>query len=1717
MSPLGSPHPGKSSALLRFLKDSATLRRKRISAYGPGEKLLWLFEVPEDRSGCRSAFFAANPEENPDLWLEVCKKRMPIRPSVPDMLKDWTRPEELEQADQEPELIPEITVIVEKRVPDPKAPPEEGRTVVERVAEVRRLVDHPEVEDAWLDYLVSQWEPWAQAMRSWQNIQRVYEDVDFMRRRLEEAEERYELILAIGLLQWRDPAGVAVKRHILTAPAEISFDASRGILMVGPTASFQDFRIELDMLELQNQPRLEGTDLEEYLEELDVQGWDRAKVGRILRVIGNRASPNAQVDESTLKPLEHTDEVFRVVYAPAIVLRERRPTAYEELINRFLQDVDSEPLITTTEPWERFICEGEQSPGGGGVDNLGEKPHVDPAGSRLYFPLPTNDEQRKIAERLKVHPYVLVKGPPGTGKSHTIANLICHLLASGERVLVTAHAPKALTVLRELLPGDIRNLCVTAFGSTREDQRLLEDSVRGILSRKNEWKGELWAQGEIGRQEGELCRLEDRRARVERDLRQCREAETYAHTRPGGYEGTAAQIARQVKHNSDMYSWFPELSDGNNGCPLQPDEVAFLSEINGYLNEGKVNELGLDIGNISLPDPIVFEQAIEKIKAAVLAAEMAQKGLLKEEIDTLRPLSSDTLDRCRSFIMQIDEYITRAHRILGDSAIEIVKDLLVGRETRWNRLAKVVATPLESIKALNEKIGTSRIDTPNNIENSNLLADVRLRLNHFMNAGRRGWRYLAPRVVRETRYIEEYCRVDGRVVRESSLLETLEAFLQLKESLEQFYRIWPIPLSFDYHLDPRRAAHEACDLAGELDQLLSLFKDRDPNALDVVPTGRRIALVESVERAKWLSLIKAETAIRQAHQEQDVFDGWLRSIRSLSCTTVHPVVNELAQAIEQRDSAKWKISWEKRESFSSEKDAFCRYKKLLDTILKSCPDLEALLTSAQGKPEWKDPLRGLEKAWMWSAARAWLRSVSDGGIYRSLEEEHFKLQDKIEKNIEEQAAIKAWQAFFSRLDDKTEQYLTAWTKAIARIGKGTGKYAYRYRRIAREYLTACIPKIPAWVMPLHKLWETTEPTAGAFDTLIIDEASQAGIESLVLFLLAKRVIVVGDDKQNSPEAVGVLEDDIARLARDYLKEFRFRALFRPDTSLFDHAERAFGNMISLREHFRCVPEIIRFSNELCYTDAPLIPLRQPPPNRLQPLRTTFVEGGSCAGEGQRITNRAEADEVVRAIQECLDDESYEGKTMGVIILQGHAQAELIEKRIAETLEPSVREERKLRCGGPATFQGDQRDLIFLSLVVAPNHNYRALSGLSDQRRFNVAMSRARDQVWLFHSVRQDELSREDLRWRLMNFFSHQGTLDGIYEELDRLEQEVRHKRRVHGEQPDPYESWFEVDIALELLRNNYRIRCQVDVAGYRIDLVVEGQDNRLAVECDGDAWHGPDRYDQDMARQRQLERAGWTFIRIRESEYYADRPDAVTRILEACDELGIRRQGEEQVAADIEESPPIADFAVGAGPTKRIIQSDFIAYKQSCLPRLIETPTIESGPFSGYSEECGYADPREASLSNIKEILRQIIEKEGPLTKSSTFRLYVQGCPLLHRAGKAIRSILNKALWSIQKAGEIIIEDELGDRSLDSQVVRIFGTPKVKERPAGQRDLLEIPPSELLLMLDRLQASSPSAFQNDETLIRALLQHYGFNRLTEVRRRHLERIIELHRQQRSGS
>jgi superfamily I DNA and/or RNA helicase len=167
--------------------------------------------------------------------------------------------------------------------------------------------------------------------------------------------------------------------------------------------------------------------------------------------------------------------------------------------------------------------------------------------------------------------------------------------------------------------------------------------------------------------------------------------------------------------------------------------------------------------------------------------------------------------------------------------------------------------------------------------------------------------------------------------------------------------------------------------------------------------------------------------------------------------------------------------------------------------------------------------------------------------------------------------------------------------------------------------------------------------------VIVDEASQADSRLLPALLRGQKLLVVGDHKQVSPDPVAIEERRILQLEHNYLKDQPFRSELLPGSSLYDLMRAIYpGQRIMLREHFRCVEPIIRFSMQ--FYDEPLEPLRVPNPSeRLDPpLIDIFVKDGEKHG----TTNRQEAKIIVEEIERLTADPAYQGRTIGIISLIG---------------------------------------------------------------------------------------------------------------------------------------------------------------------------------------------------------------------------------------------------------------------------------------------------------------------------------------------------------------------------------------------------------------------------------------------------------------------------------
>ena len=218
--------------------------------------------------------------------------------------------------------------------------------------------------------------------------------------------------------------------------------------------------------------------------------------------------------------------------------------------------------------------------------------------------------------------------------------------------------------------------------------------------------------------------------------------------------------------------------------------------------------------------------------------------------------------------------------------------------------------------------------------------------------------------------------------------------------------------------------------------------------------------------------------------------------------------------------------------------------------------------------------------------------------------------------------------------------------------------------------------VPCWIMSHARVSETLPAKLGAFDLVIVDEASQSDLWALPAVLRGKQILVVGDDKQVSPEAGFVSAAKITELRRRFLAGQPFEAVLTADMSLYDISSSVFAaSKVMLREHFRCVQPIIAYSNRVFYKGF-IQPVRIPKASeRLDPpLVDVYVANGYRSTKGH---NPSEADFIVAEIEAILRDPKMAGRTLGVVTLLGPEQALLIDKQ--------VRALRRHRARAPSVF------------------------------------------------------------------------------------------------------------------------------------------------------------------------------------------------------------------------------------------------------------------------------------------------------------------------------------------------------------------------------------------------------------------------------------------------
>jgi very-short-patch-repair endonuclease len=1561
-------------ALIEFSRQSALLRTKPASNI-TSHKQFSLFE--HEIQGLPGIHANVNGTDSEDeIWLIVERLHETKPPDIESaLLRPWVQMSQT--SIEEPRLLNTTdgaSLIAAGSHSSSLNPPEQGKPVVDPTATIQ-LSDYDgaaRVRAQFTTYLDTKWRGWAEEEKLRRKTIRLYSQLFTLKQQLEGAivETQLELVWGIGL-GILNLGTTSVSYPILGRLVELSINPETAAVEIRPRDV--DARLEIDWYASVDNPGV--SELESVAKEFfgsaerTFSPFDRGTFEPVLRAAVTNLDPNGTYWPNEVpaedRTLPKADNKLKVTDTWVLFARPRTNSMFLQDLDRFkrrVEEVESYPpavaAIVTDPDTKNPDIELPPFRGVSASYHSGDGSHAGKV-QDLYFPKPFNDEQVRIVQLLEIYDGVVVQGPPGTGKTHTIANIICHFLAEGKRVLVTSMKDPALGVLQEQLPKEIRPLSISLLTSEQEGMKQFEHAINKIaseiqsLDRKSTARDINYLEETIDALHGKLTAIDYKIGDwAKRNL---------AKVMLDDEEIDPQDAAREVVNNTGQFEWLPDP------LGIAPQFMPQFSDTDIVKLREARRILGQDIGylNLSLPQLAEFpdSKALLEVHQDLSQFERLTQGVAKGAVPALADSSQDTLALAHTLVADI-EVVKR----LQDEIVQFNRPWTTALREQLRRngnvelllMLEALGAELEQAVELRKGFIERPVNAPKGIELDTELTDaVR---NLAVGKSPFGLKGLFGKAVQKKQL--EMIRIFGNSPADVESWKHVAKYLELLVRLRSLAFRWNA-LARELQLDPVSeddpeggvaAAQEysvfikvksLVEAEGKLkDSTVRVF----PNwchAREVADTPQRLSQLEQALKHHLTKHRLANVWIAK-DRFQKVLEGRtgkiIDSIRIfLSQTLGNPEIDD------NRMQGQWS-------ELMAELSRVLGLRQHLDIVRDVCEKIEA-----SGAPQYasllKQPLKDTvdtllpdnwRTAWRLRRLASYLETIDAKEELKKLTNERREEESALSRAYCDIVTKRTWLKLAQNASHDIQSALQAYLTAIRKIGKdtGKGKRAARYRQDARMAASKANPAVPCWIMPHYRVSETLPAELGCFDLVVIDEASQSDLTALPSLLRAKKVLIVGDDKQVSPEGVGLEEEKVRSLMSRFLGDQVeiYRPQMSPIHSIYDLYKVVFAkSAVMLKEHFRCVGPIIEYSKREFYNHE-LRPLRLPRASeRLDPpLIDVFVQNGYRKGD----VNLPEVRFIVDEIKKIAKDPCLAERSIGVVSLLADKQALEIWERLTEELGPEIMQRHHIACGDARTFQGKERHIMFLSMVSAPNDVGAPLSRSTFAQRFNVAASRAKDRMYLVRSVGLEHLSDADcFRRSLISHFASPFTQDEArVVELSKL-----------------CESPFERELFDELTQRGFRVKPQVGVGQYRIDMVVEGHnDSRLAIECDGDRYHGPEKWNDDMQRQRVLERAGWVFWRCFASAFIRRRKDVLDDLLKTLSERGIEPIGAEGAPRSVHteqrvvcvSADPRSDYAVEElellSKKPDIISVDKI--QMSCQSELAEkvTPDISTDAIDKY-------------------------------------------------------------------------------------------------------------------------------------------------------------------------
>ncbi|MBX3459797.1 MAG: DUF4011 domain-containing protein [Planctomycetes bacterium] len=458
------------------------------------------------------------------------------------------------------------------------------------------------------------------------------------------------------------------------------------------------------------------------------------------------------------------------------------------------------------------------------------------------------------------------------------------------------------------------------------------------------------------------------------------------------------------------------------------------------------------------------------------------------------------------------------------------------------------------------------------------------------------------------------------------------------------------------------------------------------------------------------------------------------------------------------------------------------------------------------------------------------------------------------------------------------------------------------RRLVHELRWPLMEVMPCWLVSPETLSACFPLDAGLFDMVIFDEASQMAVQfGFPALCRAKRSVVAGDEQQLRPfdlfGALGLQSES------DDEPEDEDTAATESESILTLAKARFPEEMLAC--HYRSkFEELIEFSNQGFYQGR-LITAPSASGINIAP-----IEWRKVTGLWQGRSNKPEAQAVLELVHELL--RAGEKRSIGVITFNSTQRDCIMDEKdrrcgedpafaalIAQAENPvSGNRDEALFVKNIENVQGDERDIIIFSIGYAPQpdgrvyNRFGTLSQEGGDNRLNVAVSRAKERIYVVSSIEPEQLDVGSAKNRgprlLREYLAYAKAVSRrAADDRDAVLRAVNPALDVRVARTGTFESPLEQQVFEALSRSNLTLVPQVGVSGYRIDLGVvdpaEPSRYLLGIECDGATWHSaPSARERDAYRQRFLESRGWKIHRIWSRNWWRDPQAEVAAVLKAA-------------------------------------------------------------------------------------------------------------------------------------------------------------------------------------------------------------------------------------------